>query len=75
VAEKSQKKSCSSLLQTSQMLFEMTLLKFDTSYLTKAATFLGPFCFSCIRLFINVFIDFRKCLTRSFKGRYQLCTA
>jgi hypothetical protein len=37
------------------MLFEMTLLKFDSSQLTGAALFLGPFCFSLFIIFV-VFI-------------------
>jgi polycystin 1L2 len=47
--------SCSSLLETSQMLFEMTLLAFDASELSDAATFLGPFCCSLF-IFLVVFI-------------------
>jgi hypothetical protein len=47
--------SGSSLLATTKMLFDMTLLNFDTSELTRVAAFLGPFCFSW---FIDVFIDY-----------------
>ncbi|CAF1416666.1 unnamed protein product [Rotaria sordida] len=47
--------SCSSLLETSQMLFEMTLMKFDTSQLIEANAFLGPFCFTLF-IFLIVFI-------------------
>jgi hypothetical protein len=47
--------ACSSLLQTAQMLFEMTLLKFSPGDLTGAARFLGPFCFSLF-IFLVVFI-------------------
>ncbi|UJR21041.1 hypothetical protein I4U23_024141 [Adineta vaga] len=47
--------SCSSLLTTSQMLFEMTLMKFDAHQLSGAAAFLGPFCFTLFIIFV-VFI-------------------
>ncbi|CAM4981739.1 unnamed protein product, partial [Rotaria socialis] len=46
---------CSSILQTIQMLFEMTLLKFDVHDLMEAASLLGPICFSLF-IFIVVFI-------------------
>ncbi|CAF1309622.1 unnamed protein product [Rotaria magnacalcarata] len=46
---------CSSILQTTQMLFEMTLLKFDVHDLCEAASLLGPICFSLF-IFIVVFI-------------------
>lgn len=45
------------------MLFEMTLLKFDSTDLILASTFLGPFCFSlfiiiivfiCMSMFISI---------------------
>jgi hypothetical protein len=58
--------TCSSLLHTAQMLFEMTLLKFDSSQLTEAALFLGPFCFSlfiilvvfiCMSMFLSIIND------------------
>ncbi|CAF1632650.1 unnamed protein product, partial [Adineta ricciae] len=47
--------SCSSLLSTAQMLFEMTLMKFDTSELIQADAFLGPFVFA-VFIFLVVFI-------------------
>lgn len=47
--------SCGNLLNTAQMLFEMTLLKFDAGELTAAASFLGPFCF-CLFIFLMVFV-------------------
>jgi hypothetical protein len=47
--------SCSSLLQTAQMLFEMTSMKFNINDLMEASAFLGPFCFSLF-IFIVVFI-------------------
>ena len=62
--------ACKSFLQTAQMLFEMTLLKFDATDLTGAATFLGPFCFSlfivlvvfvCLSMFLSIINDsFRR---------------
>jgi hypothetical protein len=62
--------SCSSLLQTIQMLFEMISLKYNTNNLTSAATYLGPICFSlfivlvvfiCLSMFISIIIDnFRR---------------
>ena len=62
--------TCASLLHTAQMLFEMTLLKFDASELTGAASFLGPLCFSlfiflvvfiCLSMFISIINDsFRR---------------
>ncbi|CAF1375842.1 unnamed protein product [Adineta ricciae] len=39
-------RECASLLGTAQMLFEMTLMKFNAQELSGAAAFLGPFCFS-----------------------------
>ncbi|CAF4240688.1 unnamed protein product, partial [Adineta steineri] len=58
--------SCSSLLSTSQMLFEITLMKFDASDFTGADPFLGPFCFSlfviivvfiCLSMFMSILND------------------
>ena len=58
--------SCANLLHTAQMLFEMTLLKFDTGELIGAAAFLGPFCFSlfifvvvfvCLSMFVSIISD------------------
>ena len=58
--------SCSSLLNTAQMLFEMTLLKFNSRQLIGAASFLGPFCFSlfiiivvfiCMSMFLSIIND------------------
>ncbi|UJR18699.1 hypothetical protein I4U23_005606 [Adineta vaga] len=57
---------CSSLLGTAQMLFEMTLMKFDAHQLSGAEAFLGPFCFSlfivfvvfvCMSMFISIISD------------------
>jgi polycystin 1L2 len=47
--------ACSSLLQTSQILIEMILLKFDVTELREADAVLGPLCFSLFILFV-VFI-------------------
>ncbi len=62
--------SCSSLLGTAQMLFETTLMNFDTSDFYNAAPFLGPLCFSlfvllvvfvCISMFLSIIMDnFRR---------------
>ncbi|CAF4069055.1 unnamed protein product, partial [Adineta steineri] len=62
--------ACSTLLKTSQMLFEMSLMKFDAHELSGAAPFLGPFCLSlfiilvvfvCISMFITIISDsFRR---------------
>ncbi|CAF0759134.1 unnamed protein product [Adineta steineri] len=58
--------SCSSLLRTAQMLFEMTLMKFDASEIMGADAFLGPFCFTlfillvvfvCLSMFFSIIID------------------
>ncbi|CAF5017173.1 unnamed protein product [Rotaria sp. Silwood1] len=54
--------NCSSLLQTAEMLFEMTLTKFDAHELHEAAAFLGPFCFSLF-IFIVVFVCMSMLLT------------
>ncbi|CAF4062698.1 unnamed protein product, partial [Adineta steineri] len=58
--------SCSSLLSTAQMLFEITLMSFDATDFTEADPFLGPFCFSifiiivvfiCLSMFISILND------------------
>ncbi|CAF4101668.1 unnamed protein product, partial [Adineta steineri] len=58
--------SCSSLLATAQMLFEMTLMKFDASQIVGADAFLGPLCFTlfmllvvfvCLSMFFSIIID------------------
>ena len=55
--------TCSTLLHTAQMLFEMSLLKFDARDLTEASAFLGPLCFSlfilivvfvCMSMFLSI---------------------
>ncbi|CAF1098302.1 unnamed protein product [Adineta steineri] len=62
--------SCSSLLDTARMLFEIMLMKFDAHELSEASAFLGPFCFSlfiifvvfiCISMFLSIINDnFRR---------------
>ncbi|CAF4363194.1 unnamed protein product, partial [Adineta steineri] len=53
--------SCSSLLTTAQMLFEMTLMKFDASEIIGADAFLGPFCFTLfILLVVFVCLSLKK---------------
>ncbi|CAF4142851.1 unnamed protein product, partial [Adineta steineri] len=47
--------SCSSLLQTAQMLFKMTLIKCNASEITGADAFLGPICF-ILFIFLVVFV-------------------
>jgi hypothetical protein len=54
--------SCSSLLQTAQMLFEMASMKFNINDLTEASPFLGPFCFSLF-IFLVVFVCMSMLLT------------
>jgi hypothetical protein len=57
---------CATLPQTAQMLFEMSLMKFDASQLTDSAAFLGPFSFSlyilfmvfiCLSMFLSIIND------------------
>jgi hypothetical protein len=61
--------TCSSLLSTSEMLFQMTVLKFDVHHLTDASPFLGPFCFSLF-IFLVVFVClsmFLSIINQSFR--------
>ncbi|UJR17607.1 hypothetical protein I4U23_004503, partial [Adineta vaga] len=44
--------SCSSLLHTTQMLFEIILMKFDVSDIYAADSFLGPVCFTTFIFFV-----------------------
>jgi hypothetical protein len=65
--------TCSTLLQTAEMLSQMTLLKFNVSDLTNSAAFLGPFCFSlfiilvvfiCLSMFLSIINEsFRRART------------
>ncbi|CAF1100830.1 unnamed protein product [Adineta steineri] len=50
-------KSCSTIILTSNMLFQMILLKFDTSDLLQADAFLGPFVFTLF-IYFCVFIGY-----------------
>ena len=62
--------SCSSLLLTSEMLFEMLLLKFDTGDLLDAHPILGPLTFFLFIFFV-VFIGvtmFVAIITRAFRA-------
>ena len=54
--------TCSTLLHTAQMLFEMTLMKFDAHQLSEAAPFLGPLVFSLFILVV-VFVCMSMFLT------------
>ena len=63
--------SCSSLLQTARMLFEMTLKKFDATELTDAAPFLGPFSFTLFMLVV-VFICLSMFLSISNTNKSSL---
>lgn len=54
--------SCSSLLLTAGMLMEMMLMKFNTTEISAAAAFLGPFCFTLF-IFIVVFVCLSMFLT------------
>ncbi len=54
--------SCSSLLETAEMLSEMILMQFDAYELSGADAFLGPFCLSLF-IFIVVFIFMSVFLT------------
>ncbi|CAF1533194.1 unnamed protein product, partial [Adineta steineri] len=46
---------CSSLLNTAQMLFKMTLVKCGASQIVEADAFLGPFCFTLFIFLVNFF--------------------
>ncbi len=47
--------SCSTLLQTANMLFQMMSMKFNVHEIEVSAPFLGPFCFSLF-IFLVVFV-------------------
>ncbi len=47
--------SCSTLLYTAEMLFQMMSMKYPAIQFQQAAAFLGPFCFS-LYIFVVVFI-------------------
>jgi hypothetical protein len=54
--------SCSTLLQTTQMIFQMASMKFNINDLIEASPFLGPFCFSLF-IFLVVFVCMSMFLT------------
>ena len=63
--------SCSTLLQTARMLFEMSLMKFDTHELLDAQPFLGPMSFTlfifvvvfvCMSMFITIIGESFRCV-------------
>ncbi|CAF1389386.1 unnamed protein product, partial [Adineta ricciae] len=72
-------RECASLLGTAQMLFEMTLMKFNAQELSGAATFLGPFCFSlfiifvvfvCISMFMSIISDNFRCIRKNVDDKH-----
>jgi hypothetical protein len=46
--------SCSNVLETMEMLFEILLLSFDVRDIRNADAFLGPFVFICLTMFIAI---------------------
>ena len=74
--------SCSTLSSTAQMLFEMCLLKFDTSELLNASPVLGPLCFTlfiflvvfvCMSMFLSIIGDnFRLARDNTNKDREEI---
>jgi hypothetical protein len=54
--------SCSTLLRTARMLFEMSLMKFDTHELLDAHAFLGPLSFTLF-IFLVVFVGMSMFIT------------
>ncbi|CAF0788844.1 unnamed protein product [Adineta steineri] len=72
--------SCSSLLASAQMLFEMTLMKFNSYEISEAASFLGPFCFSlfifivvfiCMSMFLTIIADNFRCARKNINNDKQ----
>ncbi len=66
--------SCSNLLQTAEMLFEMAVLKYNVHGFIEASPFLGPFTFSlfifivvfvCLSMFISIIIDSSRHVRRN----------
>ncbi|CAF1622969.1 unnamed protein product [Adineta ricciae] len=80
----SQISSCASILLTAQMLFEMTLMKFDTQELIAAAPILGPLAFAlfilivvfvCLSMFITIINDsFRQAKENAEKDNQVMLT-
>jgi hypothetical protein len=63
------------------MLFEMTLLKFDSGQLTEASLFLGPFSFSlfmifvvfiCMNMFLSIINDSFKLARKNLNDDQQI---
>jgi hypothetical protein len=73
--------ACSSLYQTVEMLFQMTVMKYNVHDLSGAATFLGPICFSlfiiivvfvCLNMFISIIIEsFRQVRKNVHRGENE----
>ena len=68
--------SCSTLLQTASMLFEMSLMKFDAHQISDAHPSLGPVSFTlfifvvvfvCISMFISIISDSFRSVRDDFK--------
>jgi hypothetical protein len=66
--------SCSNVLQTAEMLFQMTVLKYNVHDFIEASPFLGPFTFSlfifivvfiCLSMFISIIIDSSRHVRRN----------
>ncbi|CAF1549867.1 unnamed protein product, partial [Adineta steineri] len=72
--------TCSNLLHTTQMLFEMTLMKFDVYQLLDADPILGPICFSlfiftivfvCMTMFITIISDNFRVVRNNLKFNHN----
>ena len=68
--------TCASIWKTVEMLFEMTLMKFDAYELVDASSFLGPFCFTlfilivvfiCLNMFLTIINDSFRSVRDNFK--------
>jgi hypothetical protein len=67
--------SCSDLLRTAEMIFQMTAMKYSTNELVGADAFLGPFCFALF-IFVVVFIClsmFRSIIMDNFRRARKNC--
>lgn len=74
--------SCSTFVETTQMLFEMSLSKFDANELVAASPVLGPICFSlfifvvffvCMSMFLSIIGDnFRVVRDEAKKNREEI---
>src|SRR2546429_6772854 len=52
--------NCADLLKIIEMLFQLTLMKYDTHQFIQTSAFLGPFCsalFIFLSMFITIIID------------------